>query len=317
MQKRASTKISQAIPVQNGGINDHAKPTALRRSPTKASVTLSWNEIPEWQRDNEYILRGYRQVQNGWPGCIVSVFGYLHNETVNIHTHLGGAVLFINLLFTFQTKHMSTYGTATWLDTCAFAVFLLSAIFCLSASAAFHTATCHSEKAARCHALDYFGIIVLTVGSFVPCIFYGFYCEPLSQMFYLLAIAVAGIAAAHIVLNPEYAKPTHRNARTGVFIGLGLCAVVPVTQLVVTHGATKLFSEMGFGWLITSGILYIAGALIYAYRIPERIAPGTFDYLLASHQIFHVCVVLAALAHWFCVLTAFDHWHSGLAVCDS
>ncbi|KAN0081346.1 hypothetical protein V8E55_008970, partial [Tylopilus felleus] len=38
-------------------------------------------------------------------------------------------------------------------------------------------------------------------------------------------------------------------------------------------------------------------------RIPEWIAPGKFDYLFASHQIFHVCVVMAALIHssWFCV----------------
>jgi predicted membrane channel-forming protein YqfA (hemolysin III family) len=68
--------------------------------------------------------------------------------------------------------------------------------------------------------------------------------------------------AAYIVLNPEYAKPTHRGARTGVFIGLGFSAVVPVTHLLVSHGVSKLFSEMGFGWLLASGGLYITGALI-------------------------------------------------------
>jgi len=70
------------------------------------------------------------------------------------------------------------------------------------------------------------------------------------------------VGATYVVLNPEYAKPTHRGARTGVFITLGLYAVVPVTQLVTRHGAMKVFSEMGFGWLLTSGILYISGALI-------------------------------------------------------
>ena len=70
------------------------------------------------------------------------------------------------------------------------------------------------------------------------------------------------IGAAYVVLNPEYAKPSHRGARTGVFIALGLCAVVPVTQLVTRHGAMKAFSEMGLGWLLTSGTLYILGALV-------------------------------------------------------
>ncbi|EGN92896.1 hypothetical protein SERLA73DRAFT_65012 [Serpula lacrymans var. lacrymans S7.3] len=282
----------------------------------KQSVTLAWNEIPYWQRDNEYILTGYRRVQNGWIGCLRSVFGYLHNETVNIHSHLGGAVLFVFFLFTFPSSHVVTGASTTWLDTCVFVIFLLSAVFCLTASAIFHTATCHSEKVtARCHAFDYSGIVVLTVGSFVPCLYYGFYCEPFFQVLYILFIAMAGAGAGYIVLNPEYAKPSHRGARTRVFIGLGLSAVVPVSQLLMSHGFFKLVSEMGFGWLLTSGGLYIAGALTYANRIPERLAPGKFDYFLASHQIFHFSVVLAALSHYACILTAFDHWHSGVGSC--
>jgi adiponectin receptor len=45
----------------------------------------------------------------------------------------------------------------------------------------------------RCHALDYSGIVVLTVGSFYTCLYYGFYCEPLLQAFYLLSITLAGL----------------------------------------------------------------------------------------------------------------------------
>ena len=61
-----------------------------------ASRTLTWTEIPEWQRDNDYILTGYRQwvvvflftighlqhslfrilsTQNSWTGCVESLFG--------------------------------------------------------------------------------------------------------------------------------------------------------------------------------------------------------------------------------------------------
>ena len=70
------------------------------------------------------------------------------------------------------------------------------------------------------------------------------------------------LGAAYIVLNPEYAKPTHRGARTAVFIGLGLGAVVPNTHLLLTHGFNKLVAEMGVNWLLTSGALYIGGALL-------------------------------------------------------
>ena len=42
-----------------------AEPGQDQRPPKKGSVpqrkTLSWDEIEDWQKDNEYILRGYRR----------------------------------------------------------------------------------------------------------------------------------------------------------------------------------------------------------------------------------------------------------------
>ncbi|KAJ7185502.1 hemolysin-III related-domain-containing protein [Mycena filopes] len=263
------------------------------------SNTIGWIELPEWQKDNEYILSGYRRVQRHWKGCFASVFAYLHNETVNIHSHLWGAALFAYFLATFERTYLKQFATTTWVDSVVFMVFLCSAIFCLSASAFFHTSGCHSQEvAARCHALDYTGIIVLTVGSFYPALRYGFFCEPQLQILYIVSLSCVGLAAAYIVLNPEYAKPTHRGARTSVFIGLGLSAVVPVVHCLLTDGYDRVFSDLGFGWIILSAVFYISGALLYANRIPERLAPGKFDYFFASHQIFHCCVVAAAGAHY-------------------
>jgi len=293
------------------------KPVVDSASSTRSHRTLAWLEIPEWQRDNEYILTGYRRVQNSWEGCRASVFGYLHNESINIHSHLWGAVIFAYFLATFQSMYISRYPSTSWVDTFVFAIFLLSAIFCLAFSAVFHMSTCHSKNMlSRCQALDYSGIAVLIVGSFYPCIYYGFFCEPHFQIIYLLSITLIGMATAYIVLNPEYAKSTHRGARTKVFIFLGLSSVFPVVHTLVSHGLNKVLVEMGFGWLLASGALYIAGALIYANRIPERWHSGRFDYFFASHQIFHVHVVLAALAHYACVVTAFNHWHSDSSSCE-
>ncbi|EPQ52236.1 HlyIII-domain-containing protein [Gloeophyllum trabeum ATCC 11539] len=284
---------------------------AHRRNQTPESRTVTWRAIEPWQRDNDYILAGYRRAQRSFRGCLASVFGYLHNETVNIHSHLWGALLFAYLLCTYPRTYLAAHATTTWADYVVAAIFLSSAVFCLASSAGMHTFSCHSEPVcARCHALDYTGIVVLIVGSFFPCVYYGFYCDPFWRALYLTVILVSGLGAAYIVLNPEYARPSHRGARTKVFIALGLSAVLPVTHALASHGFAKLLREMGFGWLVLSGALYIAGALLYANRIPERFEPGRFDYFFASHQIFHVCVVLAALAHYTCVLTAFEHWHS-------
>lgn len=279
-------------------------PKKFKHQSNAASKTIHWDELEEWQRDNEYILHGYRRVQYNWRGCFTSVFAYIHNETVNIHTHLWGSVLFLYFLATFYPSYVESHVNTTWKDVTVIAIFLASGAICLAASAFYHTSGCHSkEVASYCHAYDYSGIIILIVGSFYPAIYYGFFCDPHIQRIYLTTMCLAGLGAAYIVLNPEYAKPTHRGARTTVFIGLGLCAIVPVSQLFLTHGFRTLISEMGINWLLISGALYIGGALLYANRIPERLAPGRFDFLFASHQIFHTCVVLAALAHYQGVLT--------------
>ena len=47
-------------------------------SQKSAALTLSWTEIPDWQKDNDYILTGYRHVQNSWAGCGASIFGCTH-----------------------------------------------------------------------------------------------------------------------------------------------------------------------------------------------------------------------------------------------
>ncbi|PBK80226.1 HlyIII-domain-containing protein [Armillaria gallica] len=285
------------------------------------SKTLHIYEAPVWMRDNEYIVSGYRRAQNHWRGCFHSVFGYLHNETVNIHSHLWGAALFLYFLITFHPNFLEPYPKTTWIDLFVFVTFLSSAVFCLGASAFFHTSICHSkEVASRCVAFDYSGIVVLILGSFYPSIYYGLFCSPYAQVTYISLLTTAGLGAAYVVLQPEYARATHRGLRTSVFIGLGLTGIIPVCHALVTHGFLKLFSDMGLNWLLFSGGLYIAGGLLYflfsANRIPERFSPGMFDYFFSSHQIFHVCVVIAALAHFASISTALDFWHTEQVSCQ-
>ncbi|KAF8916503.1 hemolysin-III related-domain-containing protein [Mucidula mucida] len=281
------------------------------------SKTLHWHDpdFPQWMKDNEYITSGYRRVQHHWKGTFASVFGYLHNETVNIHTHLWGAVLFLYFLITLYPNYFDAYPNATWADVLVFSVFLFSAMFCLAASAFFHTATCHSqEMATRCVVFDYSGIVTLILGSMYGSIYYGFFCHPHYQFTYISVLTFAGIGAAYVVLQPEYAKATHRGLRTTVFVGLGLTGVIPVCHTLFTHGLERLVFEMGTNWLLLSAALYLIGATLYANRIPERFAPGTFDYFFSSHQIFHVCVVMAALSHFESISTALHFWHHE-AVC--
>ncbi|KAH7343170.1 HlyIII-domain-containing protein [Rhizoctonia solani] len=272
-------------------------------------LLLNFDALPAWLQDNAFILTGYRRPQYSWSGCARSIFGYLHNESVNIHTHLFGALALLYLLFNVG-KTQASYTSLTWHDPVGFSLSLMAGVFCLGASALYHTATCHSPNVAkRCNALDYSGIIVLTVGSFYPCLRYGFFCDPQFQVIYSVGITVAGLVAAYVVLNPDYSTPAYRWARTSVFFLLGACSFVPIATAYQLYGLERMKNEMGVQWIALTAVLYVSGAFIYACRVPERWFPGTFDLFGSSHQIFHVCVVLAALSHYQAVLTGFEYWH--------
>ncbi|KAF8824880.1 hypothetical protein HHX47_DHR7000338 [Lentinula edodes] len=49
----------------------------------KPSKTITWNEIPQWQKHNKYIFSGYRRSQYTWGGCIHSVFACKEDHISN------------------------------------------------------------------------------------------------------------------------------------------------------------------------------------------------------------------------------------------
>lgn len=51
-----------------------------------------------------------------------------------------------------------------------------------------------------------------------------------------------------------------------------------------------------FAWrLFVFYALLFVGAILYLSKIPERLSPGTFDYFGASHQLWHILVLMAIL----------------------
>lgn len=143
---------------------------------------LRWNELPSWMQDNnEFILAHYRPPSYSYFRSFQSLF-YLHNETVNIHTHLLGSFL---LFFTSFTVYAFEVHSVSVADICVFGCFFLGAVVCLATSAIFHTISNHSPGVSRLgNQLDYIGIVFLITGSFIPSVYYGFYCEPSLQKIY-------------------------------------------------------------------------------------------------------------------------------------
>lgn len=65
-----------------------------------------------------------------------------------------------------------------------------------------------------------------------------------------------------MVLNPDYATPAYRWARTFVFYALGVVALVPLVHAYVTYGLERMQNEMGFQWLGTCICFYVVGGMI-------------------------------------------------------
>lgn len=85
-------------------------------------LTLLWHEIAPWQRDNQYIHSGYRPASNSYLKSASSL-GYLHNETVNIYTHLFGALLAVLSCFPLYHQLHSRYELAGKDDVLVFSCF--------------------------------------------------------------------------------------------------------------------------------------------------------------------------------------------------
>lgn len=174
------------LPHRSGAASSKGRDLSFRIESTKSesppgSFLLRWDELHKWQKDNQYILTNYRPASYSYRVSFQSLF-YLHNESVNIHTHLLGALVF---LFISLIAYAFAVSSVPGSDILAFGCFVLGVLFCLSMSAIFHTISNHSPLVNRLgNQLDYAGIVGLIVGSFVPSIYYGFYCEPVLQKAY-------------------------------------------------------------------------------------------------------------------------------------
>ena len=286
---------------------------ALKQPSRLVKKLLHWDDLPHWQRDNQHILTGYRPASFSFWGSLHSLT-YLHNESVNIYTHLLPSLLAIPAAYSLHKALAPRYETATQADVVAFGCFFAGAAFCLGMSATYHTVSNHSPQVSRIgNAFDYVGIVGLIVGSFVPSVYYGFYCEPGLQRRYWTMICSIGLGCACVSILPRFRTPQWRPFRAAMFVGMGLSAVVPILHGIKAYGLEREMRQIGLGWLVLQGLLYILGAAIYAARVPERLRPGHFDLWGSSHQIFHVLVVCAAVAHLTGLLRAFDYRHSGIA----
>lgn len=275
---------------------------------------LSHFELPEWLRDNEFLSHQHRPPMPSFRSCFKSMFK-IHSETGNIWTHLIGFVAFICVMLYMFLRPITTSNPFPkgWQEKLVFGAFFAGAILCLGFSWVFHTVYCHSVVVSKVFSrLDYSGIALLIMGSFVPPLYYGFYCSRTLKIAYMSVICSLGIMCIIVSLWSKFNTPKYRVLRAGLFLTFGCSGLVPSIHFMVAYGVTLAHRQASVGWMALMGVLYIAGAIMYATRIPERWFPGKCDIWFQSHQIFHVLVVAAAFVHLYGICQmAFYRFHQG------
>lgn len=225
----------------------------------------------------------------------------VHNETFNIWSHLLGFALFCVLTGTtlYYSKQAAAEAAAHQVARWPMYVFFSGAMTCLLFSSMCHLfGCCEPHVVSIVWRFDYVGIAVLIVTSYFPPVYYGFLCHPNWQAFYLTTVSIFGAATVMVSLLEVFQSIRFRFIRAVVFSGLGLFGIVPVIHQGCIHYAIPLFQE-ALIYDVLMGATYLAGAGIYASRVPERyFQPGTFDLAFHSHNVFHLCVVLAAYIHY-------------------
>jgi hemolysin III len=163
-------------------------------------------------------------------------------------------------------------------------VFSTCVALCFGASALYHRPTWTPRTRARLARLDHAGIYLLIAGTYTP---FGLLVLSKGWAIPVLTVVYAGTAAA-IVTKLCWVKVPKR-VSAGIGVALGWVGVAAVTQLVKVGVAGVIL-------VIAGGVLYTAGALVYALKRPDP-KPAVLGY----HELFHLCTLAAAACQYVAI----------------
>ncbi|XP_052586736.1 membrane progestin receptor delta isoform X1 [Peromyscus californicus insignis] len=261
----------------------------------KLPQLLRVHQVPRvfWE---DSILSGYRHPTSSALDCVLSSF-QMTNETVNIWTHFLPTWYFL-----WRLLALGSPGFRAEPYHLPLLVFLLPACLYPFASCCAHTFSSMSPRARHiCYFLDYGALSLYSLGCAFP---YAAYSMPASWLhgrlhqFFVPAAAFNSFLCTGLSCYsrfPELDRPRFSKAlRTAAFVYPFLFDNLPLFyRLQLCWGRAH---SCGQEALSSSHAYHLLCALLtgflFAARLPERLAPGRFDYIGHSHQLFHICAVL-------------------------
>jgi hemolysin III len=152
-------------------------------------------------------------------------------------------------------------------------------------SALYHRLSWGPRARAWMRRLDHAAVYLLIAGTYTAV---GLLALSGGWRWTILPIVWGGALAAIVLKLAWVGSPKWLSA--GIGIALGWVGVVALPQLWAYSG------WMGVALLAVGGLLYTAGAVVYAVRRPDPV-PAVFGY----HELFHALVIAAAACQYAAV----------------
>ncbi|XP_062860707.1 membrane progestin receptor gamma-A [Trichomycterus rosablanca] len=274
----------------------------------KLPQVLTINQVPKVFHEDG-IISGYRYPYSSAKDCVLSVF-QLTNETLNIWTH------FLPTWF-FLWKLQMVLLKEEWQDSFCWPllVFLMSCSLYPLASSCAHTFSTMSERARHiCFFFDYGALSFYSLGSAIIYSSYSFpetwvnstfhkYYIPTAMFNSIISTALSCYSRLGMpFLEYNYHTIKRASEKTNANRGKILRIVafgypyffdnIPLLyRMFVCVGEGCTVNEATTVHLQHTTVALLTGFL-FASHLPERLAPGSFDYIGHSHQLFHVFAII-------------------------
>lgn len=166
----------------------------------------------------------------------------------------------------------------------AMAVFILSMILLYGASATYHTVNAGGRILRFFRKLDHMMIFVLIAGSYTPvCLVVLGGRSGYTLLAVVWGIAILGMAVKAVWITcPKWFSSV-------IYIAMGWACLGVFGQLWDT------LPRAAFLWLLAGGLIYTAGGVIYALKLPLFNSRHRY---FGSHEIFHLFVMGGSICHF-------------------
>ena len=164
------------------------------------------------------------------------------------------------------------------------AVYSASMILLYAASTTYHTFDISAKINTILKKWDHMMISILIAGSYTPiCLLVLKGKTGLILLAIVWSFAIIGILIkAFWVYCPKWVSSI-------LYIGMGWTCVLAFTQIL------NSMSHTSFIWLLTGGIIYTVGGIIYALKLPIF---NSKHKNFGSHEIFHLFVMGGSMCHF-------------------